>query len=85
MDLPHKDILIVEDTLDSGETLKCAFQSISRLWPNPVDIVSCGLDRKDWVEYAKIETIELYIESAFIGFDYWGWLVFPWEKQTFYI
>jgi hypoxanthine phosphoribosyltransferase len=81
--IENKNILIVEDTVGSGKTLSCALQAIGNHFPASIDVVSCGIDHKDLREKANFKAIQLFIKKVFIGFDYWGWLVFPWEKQAY--
>lgn len=78
---PGSRVLLVDDTIGAGETLAVAVEAIGRHLPARLDVVSVGLDHQDWTTKG-IEAARTLVAQAVIGFDYWGWMVFPWENQS---
>lgn len=74
-------VLLVDDTIGAGETLAIAMEAIAAHHPVRLDVVSVGFDHQDWTEKGIPAAKDLVPEVA-VGFDYWGWMVFPWENQA---
>jgi hypoxanthine phosphoribosyltransferase len=79
---PGMRLLVVEDTIGEGKTLLAALAELQRFRPAVLDVVSVGLDHRDWLMKAGIGLADSPLSQAIVGFDYWGWLVFPWENQA---
>lgn len=79
---PGLKLLVVEDTIGEGKTLLAALGELKRFAPAVLDVVSVGLDHRDWLMKAGIGLADSPLSQAIVGFDYWGWMVFPWENQA---
>ena len=76
-----KRVLLVEDTIGQGATLQCALTELQQHHPAAVDIVIAGLDHADFSRWASPDLRETISEMV-VCFDYWGWMVLPWEMQA---
>ena len=79
---PGGKLLLVEDTIGEGKTVLAALEAMRPLAPAVLDVVSVGLDHRDWLMKSGLALSESPMRQAIIGFDYWGWMVFPWENQA---
>ena len=79
---PGGRLLLVEDTVGEGKTLMVALAALQALRPASVDVVTVGLDHRDWLMKSGRALSDSPLSQAVIGFDYWGWMVFPWENQA---
>jgi hypoxanthine phosphoribosyltransferase len=78
---PGSRVLLVDDTIGAGETLAVAYDAVMAAQPARVDIVSVGFDHGDWTAKG-VEAARAIAPAVIVGFDYWGWMVFPWENQA---
>tara|TARA_B100001123_G_C15212063_1_gene987689 strand:+ start:110 stop:628 length:519 start_codon:yes stop_codon:yes gene_type:complete len=72
VDLKDKDILIVEDIVDTGTTVKKIIQEINKLSPHSIEVVSLFLREKSKINY-KILWHGYKLKNEFIvgyGLDY---------------
>lgn len=79
---PGAKLLLVEDTVGEGKTAMVAISALSAFQPAVLDVVSVGLDHRDWLMKSGLSLEASPLRAALIGFDYWGWMVFPWENQA---
>lgn len=78
---PDERLLLVEDTVGEGLSLRLALAALAEAGARHVTTVSVGFDHADFTRgggYAQRPGFE----SILVGFDYWGWLVFPWENEA---
>lgn len=78
---PGARVLLVDDTIGAGETLAVAVAAIAPCRPAHLDIVSVGFDHQDWTKKG-LDAARDTAAQVIVGFDYWGWMVFPWENQA---
>jgi len=62
-DIAERDVLIVEDILDTGLTLSCLIRMLQERNPNSIKICSLLVKRK------SIENHSLKVQADYIGFD----------------
>ena len=67
-----KDILIVDDLLDKGETMKFAIETLKKYNPKSIHIAVL-------FNFAKMEDEENYIVGLTLKEK--KWIIFPWEKK----
>lgn len=79
---PGLRLLLVEDTIGEGRTLEVAVQALERFAPARLDIFSVGCDHQDLAATHDEPGVAALVARAAIGFDYWGWMVFPWERDA---
>lgn len=79
---PGSRLLLVEDTIGAGRTLEVAVRALEAFAPAVLDVFSVGLDHADLAATRHEPGIAAIIERAVIGFDYWGWMIFPWEREA---
>jgi hypoxanthine phosphoribosyltransferase len=79
---PGAKLLLVEDTIGEGKTVQVAIQALAAFQPAVLDVVSVGLDHRDWLMKSGLALDASPLRAAVVGFDYWGWMVFPWENQA---
>ncbi len=79
--LAGKHVLLVDDAVGSGQTLAAAHALVSAANPRRIDTFILGVDHRDRNQRPHLPAHTL-IEGAIVGYDYWGWLIFPWEAQA---
>lgn len=79
---PGAKLLLVEDTIGEGKTVTVAIAALQALRPALIDVVSVGLDHRDWLMKSGVALASSPLRQAIVGFDYWGWMIFPWENQA---
>lgn len=78
---PDERLLLVEDTVGEGLSLRLALAALAEAGARHVTTVSVGLDHADFTRAGGYLRRPGF-ESILVGFDYWGWLVFPWENEA---
>lgn len=76
-----KRLLLVEDAIGRGETLLCALTALRKHRPRSIDVVTVGLDHAEFLRWSN-RTLRKLLPEIIVCFDYWGWMVFPWETQA---
>ena len=76
--LRGKDVVIVDDIVGSGETLRTALQIIAAHAPSRIRSVACVVNRAHWDEANHTEP---HASLSFIGSEVRAWVVFPWETM----
>lgn len=79
--LTGKHVLLVDDAVGSGQTLAAAHALVGAANPRRIYTFVLGLDHRDRNLRPHPPAHEL-IGNAIVGYDYWGWLIFPWEAQA---
>jgi uncharacterized protein len=79
--LDGKHVLLVDDAVGSGQTLAAAHALVGAANPRRIDTFILGVDHRDR-NHRPHPPAHRLIETAVVGFDYWGWLIFPWEAQA---
>lgn len=79
--LAGKHVLLVDDAVGSGQTLAAAHALVCAANPRRIDTFILGVDHRDRNQRPHPPAHKL-IEKAIVGYDYWGWLIFPWEAQA---
>lgn len=74
-------VLLVEDTIGAGATLREAIAAIAPFRPRRLDVLTVGLDHADLTR-AEQAIAAWPIDRLLVGIDYWGWLVLPWENTV---
>lgn len=77
----NKDVLIVDDIVGAGLTLKAVEHMISEHMPAKLRTLACVVNRNYWdsENAAGPETI-----ISYVGTEVRGWVVFPWEGRGGY-
>jgi len=73
-----KDILVVDDVVGTGETLKIVKYMLNKFSPLRLRCLVCAANRKNWDLGNTEEPASLI---TYIGMEVHGWVVFPWEKD----
>lgn len=79
LQLQGKDLVIVDDIVGSGETLRAALQVITPYAPARVRSVVCVVNRAHW---DPVNQHEPHTDIFAIGREVRGWVVFPWETAA---
>ena len=74
-------VLLVDDTIGSAQTIVCALNEIIIHDPKSVDVFVVGLDHSLRHQWMSRDVLTL-LGNLIVCYDYWGWLVFPWENQA---
>lgn len=72
-----KKVLIVDDILGSGATIKKIKEEIEKWKPKEARTAICIVNEENWEKSNKINYRD---EIEYIGKSVKGWVVFPWEK-----
>ncbi|MFH1850544.1 MAG: phosphoribosyltransferase family protein [archaeon] len=80
-DVEGRPTLLVEDTIGHGVTLDVALNALLERKPASVDILSVGLNHKNFL-LGEFRARQDVVSDIAVGFDYWGWMVFPWETDA---
>ena len=71
-----KKVLIVDDILGSGATIKKIKEEVKKWKPKEIRIAICIVNEENW---EKSNTNNYKDEIEYIGKSVRGWVVFPWE------
>ncbi|BCL79637.1 phosphoribosyltransferase [Ktedonobacteria bacterium brp13] len=74
-----KHILIVDDIVGSGATLRAALRLLQHYQPTHIQSVVYIVNREHW---NPVNTGEPEESVTFVGKELSGWVVFPWEKPA---
>lgn len=77
-DIKNKNILIVDDIIGTGQTLKKICQELERYKPKQVKTAICFVNKENWEK----SNVKNYSEVVnYLGEEIRGWVVFPWENS----
>lgn len=76
--IKNRKVLIVDDIVGGGETLRKLKDYIKRYNPKEVKTAICFINKINWDKQNK-ESYENTID--FLGEEIEGWVVFPWEER----
>lgn len=76
-EITNKDVLLVDDIVGTGETIKVAQNTLSKYSPYRVRSLVLFVNRDNW-DIAKEDKPSKFI--TYIGREVRGWVVFPWER-----
>lgn len=74
-----KQILVVDDIVGSGATLKTALLLLQRYEPAHIQSVVYIVNREHWNPVNSSEPVE---SITYVGKELSDWVVFPWEKES---
>ena len=74
----NKKILIVDDILGSGQTIKILKKEIYKFKPKEIKTVVCFVNRINW---NKSNDENYYNLIDYVGEELKGWVIFPWENK----
>lgn len=72
-----KKILLVDDILGTGATIRKVKDEIKKWKPLELKTVICVVNEENWEKYNNSNYIK---EIDYIGKIVRGWVIFPWEK-----
>ena len=75
-----RDILVVDDTAGSGETLEAVLRMLTNYAPARLRSAVCFVNRNNW---EMRHTGEPAHAISYIGKEVCGWVIFPWEKEHY--
>lgn len=76
-ELNNKKVLIVDDIVGTGETLKNLKVILEKYNPLELKTAICYKNKVNWDKYNKKDSRYLI---DFLGKEVEGWVIFPWEK-----
>lgn len=72
-----KNVLLIDDIVGSGETMKLIRKVIGKCEPRKLKTVSCYVNEENWEKRNGIEVSDLV---DYVGAIVRGWVIFPWEN-----
>ena len=76
-ELNNKKILIVDDIVGTGETLRSLKKVLEKYKPLELKTAICYKNKINWDKHNKEDSDGLI---DFLGKEVEGWVIFPWEN-----
>lgn len=76
--LEGKKVLIVDDIVGSGQTIREIKEIIKKWNPKDIKVAVCLINEENWKK-SNIGEYKSIVD--YLGESLRGWVVFPWEKQ----